>query len=64
MLDAHARDSIQAQLLRRLIARFAVNKLVVVTDKKRITKTEEIDRGSNLSHMSWIELAEFSGGRS
>ena len=43
MLDAYARDPIEAQLLRRLVAHFAVNELVVAADKNRITKTEETD---------------------
>jgi hypothetical protein len=64
MLDADARDSIEAQLPRRLVAYFAVNELVATTDKKRITKTEETDRGSDLTHVNRIEFAEFSGGES
>jgi hypothetical protein len=64
MLDAYARDSIEAQLPCRLVSHFAVNEFVAAADKKRITKTEETDRGRDLSHVSWIELAEFSGGRS
>jgi hypothetical protein len=62
--DSRARDPIEAQLLRRLKAHFAVNKHVVAADKKRVTKTEETDRGSDFTHMSWIEFAEFSGGGS
>ena len=64
MLDAHAWDSIEAQLLRRLVARFAVNELVAATDQERIAETEEANRGSNLPHMSWIKLTQLSGGGS
>jgi hypothetical protein len=49
-------------LLRRLVARFAVNELVAATDRERIAETEETDRGSDLPHMSWIKLTELSGG--
>jgi hypothetical protein len=49
-------------LLRRLLARFAVNELVAVGDQERVAETEEADRGGDLSHMSGIELTEFSGG--
>jgi hypothetical protein len=51
-------------LLRRLVARFTVDEIVAVVDKKRITKTEKTDRRSNLAYISRIELAEFSGGGS
>ena len=62
MLDAYARDSIEAQLLRRLVARFAVNELVAASDQERVAETEEADRGRDLSHMSGIKLAQLPGG--
>jgi hypothetical protein len=64
MLDAYARDSIEAQLLRRLVACFAVDELVAATDQERIAETEEADRGTNLLHVSWIKLTQLSGGGS
>lgn len=64
ILDAHTGDSIKAQLLRRLKARFAVNELVAETDKDRVAKTEETDRGRDLTHMSGIELPQFPSGGS
>jgi hypothetical protein len=41
MLNAHARDSIEAQLLGCRVACFAVNELVAVSDQERIAETEE-----------------------
>ena len=64
VLDAHARDSIEAQLLRRLEAGFAVDDLVVATDQERIAETEEADRGSDLPHMSRIKLTQLPTGGS
>ena len=52
VVDAHAWNPIEAQLLRRLVARFAVDELVAATDKERIAKTKEADRGSDLPHVS------------
>ena len=64
MLDAYARDSLETQLLRRLVARFAVNELVAAANKEGIAETEEADRGSDLPHVSWIKLTQLSGGGS
>ena len=61
LLDAYARDSIEAQLLRRLVARFAINELVAATDEERIAETKLANRGRDLPHMSWIKLTQLSG---
>ena len=44
MLDAYARDSLETQLLGRLVARFAVNELIAATNKERITEAEQATR--------------------
>ena len=62
MLDADARDSIEAQLLGCRVARFAVNELVAASDQERVAETEEANRGSDFSHVSGIELAQLPGG--
>jgi hypothetical protein len=62
MLDAYARDTIEAQLLGCRVARFAVNELVAVSDQERVAETEEANRGSDLSHMSGIKLAQLPCG--
>ena len=62
MLNAHARDSIEAQLLGCRVARFAVNELVAASDQERVAETEEANRGRDLSHMSGIKLAQLPGG--
>jgi hypothetical protein len=38
MVNPHARDSSEAQLLGRLVARSAVNELVAAANKKRIAR--------------------------
>ena len=48
-------------MLRRLVARFAVDELVAATNKERIAETKEADRGSDLPHVSWIKLTQLSG---
>ena len=64
MLNVHAWDSIEAQLLRRLVARFAVNEFVAATDQKRIAETKEADRGRDLPHVSGIKLTQLPRGGS
>ena len=64
MADAHARDPIEAQLLRRFVADFAINDLIVATNKERNAKAQGADRGGNLPNVSGIKFADFSGGGS
>jgi hypothetical protein len=62
MLNADAWDPIKAQLLGCGVARFAVNELVTASDQEWVAETKEANRGSDLTHMSGIELAQLPGG--
>jgi hypothetical protein len=42
--------------------RFAVNELVTASDQEWVAKAQEANRGSDLLHMSGIELAQLAAG--
>ena len=49
---------------RGLVARFAINELVAAANEEWIAETKGANRGSDLSHMSWIKLTQLSSGGS
>jgi hypothetical protein len=61
--DADARKPIKPQLLGGFAADFAVDDLIVATDKERNAKAQGADRRSNLPNMSGIKFADFSRRR-